>query len=178
MTIKYLISFFACIVFYRTLKNLSGLFRTRYYEKKYRAYLSAACDDFAQCTASVTHLFEQADLDNPAIPFAENISPGFVAHGKAQLFSNMDRLDDKVVSMMLDCFQKAEGTFIHSIKESLSVFFWIDKLVYLPRNILKYLGTSGESIVTKAFQLIYWILTPLLLIFREKICDFILSLIQ
>ena len=78
---------------------------------------------------------------------------------------------------MLKYLAEAKGTFKHRIIENFSPLFWIDCVLFLPRTVLEYMGVDGNGVITKVFQLLYWAAAPLLLVFRDKLSQYILSLI-
>lgn len=79
---------------------------------------------------------------------------------------------DKLVSK----YVHATSVFLSRIIECFNPFYWIELIIYLPKSIVNYLGFSSNKLFTKVLQLIWWIFTPLFLIFREKIIDYILKL--
>ena len=174
---KTLIICFGCIFAFRLITNISALVRINYYDKKYTLYLSHSEIDFGQYTAALVQLFKQAGMKDRQIPFVQPMGYGQILQGHTSLFSNMNNLREDVVSNMLKCFAEAKGTFKHRIFENFSPIFWINQILFLPRTVLEYLGVSGESIFTKIFQLLYWIITPLLVIFRDNLCQYVLTLI-
>ena len=174
---KYILLLFVCVFAYRLAVNISALIRLNYYDKAYTMYLSHPEKNFGEYTAAITALFKMAGLKDRQIPFVKPMGYGQLLQGHTLLFSNMANRREDVVSNMIQCFSEAKGTFKHRIAESFSPLFWINCLLFLPRTVLEYLGVSGESLVVKLFQLFYWIVTPFLLVFRENIYQYILSLI-
>ncbi len=53
---------------------------------------------------------------------------------------------------------EAIGTYRARIFETFLPMYWIELLLYLPREILRYLGLPPESLATKTLQLFYWFL--------------------
>lgn len=55
--------------------------------------------------------------------------------------------------------------------------YWIEALIYLPREVLGYLGVSAESAFVKVAQIIWWITTTLLglllILYRPELRAFI-----
>lgn len=65
-----------------------------------------------------------------------------------------------------------------SLLECFSPLYWIQLLFFLPSKLCEFLGISGDRIAIKILQIIYWILTPLILCFRSQLYDLIIQLLQ
>ncbi len=175
---KYLAICFLALFAYRLTTNICALIRINHYERKYVKYLSNQNTDFSEHTDSVIQLFKAAGVSDLVIPFTQPAGFGMVAHGSTSLFANIGNLRKDTVAMMHNCFAKAKGTFKHRIVETFSPIFWINCVIFLPRNILEYLGLKGDSIFVKLFQLLYWVVTPFLVAFRDDVYQYIISLIH
>ncbi|MDO5785886.1 MAG: hypothetical protein Q4P20_12575 [Eubacteriales bacterium] len=172
---KYLAICFLALFGYRLITNICALVRVIHYEKKYMKYLSSQNTDFSEHTDSVVQLFKAAGVSDLLIPFTKPAGFGMVAHGSTSLFANIGNLRNETVAMMHNCFSKAKGTFRHRIVETFSPLFWINCVIFLPRRILEYLGIKGDSILVKLFQLVYWIVTPFLVAFRDEVYQHVIS---
>lgn len=172
---KNLLILFLCIFSYKLVHNLSCLIRVRYYDKKYSWYLSDSSVRFSENTDAIVYLFKSAGIADRLIPFTQPSGYGYLAQGNASLFQNIGNLREDTVIMMFECFSQAKGTFRHRIVEAFSPIYWIDCVIYLPRKIFEYLGLKEDSIVSKIFQLLYWIATPFLILFRDNFYQYILS---
>ena len=175
---KYLIIGFVCIFAYRLITNISAFIRVKYYDNEYTMYLSHPERPFAENTSAVVQLFKAAGMKDRQIPFVQPVGYGQILQGHTSLFSNIENRREDVVANMMQCFSEARGTFKHRIIETFSPLFWINQILFLPRTILEFLGIKPESIIVKLFQLVYWLTTPLLVVFRDNICQYILSLIN
>ena len=65
-----------------------------------------------------------------------------------------------------------------NILECLSPLYWVQLVAFLPSKLCEYFGVSEKKFAPKIFQLLYWVLTPLLLCFRTQLYDFIVQLLQ
>ena len=175
---KYILIAWAITFLYRLVVNLSSLFWLNHYDKAYMRYLSHPEQDFTECTAAVTKLFKSAGLTDRMIPFVQPMGLGQIVQGHTMLFCNMGNRREDVVGNMISCFSSARGVFKNRILENFSPIYWINCILFLPRTALVYLGISAESVFSKLFQLLYWILTPLLLLLRDELYQFILTLIN
>lgn len=169
---------FICLFVYRLVTNVSALIRINYYDRKYTMYLNNPEKNYKENTAAVVQLFKKSGIPDLQIPFVRPMGYGQIYQGHTSFFDNIDNRRDDVVANMLKCFFEAKGTFKHRIFENFSPLFWIEQALYLPRTILEYLGVNGSNLIVKIFQLLYWIATPLLIVFRDRIYQLVISLIR
>ena len=175
--IYFLTAFFA-ILAYRAVFCASGYARVVYYEKKYREYLTDKGEVFTLYTAPVKKLFKQAHISAPMIPFSEPVGYGQVMTASASVFDNMANKRQDTVCHMMNSFIQAKGFFRMSLLECFSPLHWVQLLFFLPSKLCEYLGISSDKIAIKVFQLVYWVLTPLILCFRTQLYNFVIQLLQ
>lgn len=175
---KYLAICFLCIFTYRLATNISNLIRINVYRKKYNQYLANQDPDFAENIIPIVHLFKIAGLSDITIPCVRPVGYGKLFEGHASLYKNLNVIQDDIVPGVLLCFSEAVGVFKHRIRETFSPLFWIQCVIFLPQKALAYVGVNGDSVIVKIMQLLYWLATPCLLIFRDNISQYILSLLS
>lgn len=172
---RYFLFALGCAFAYRLICNVRALLWLNFYSKKYRQYLENTEMGFAENEAAVTKLFKEAGLTDRQIPFVQPMGYGQILQGHTLLFSNMENRREDVVGNMLSCFASARGAYKSRIIENFSPIFWVNCVLFLPRSILAYLGVSTNSFFSKIFQLIYWLATPLLVLFRDNLYELILA---
>lgn len=177
-TMRVLLLCFLCVWGYRLATNVSGLLRLNHYDREYSLYLSNPEKNFAENTGPLVQLFKAAGVADRQIPYVEPMGYGQLLQGHTLLFSNIGNLRDSVVANMIACFAEAKGVYKHRILENFSPLFWIRSILFLPRTLLAYLGVKGDSLITKLFQLLYWLVMPFLVAFRENLYQYIVSLIS
>lgn len=175
---KFCLIVFACLLAYKLLLNISALIRLYIYRRKYQKFLEKQNFDFSVHTASLVHLFKQASIKEYAVPYAQPAGAGYVSTGRASIYDNLSSLREDVVTSVIHSFLVAKGTFTHRIFETLSPLYWINCVIFLPRRIYEYLGIDADKLSCRVIQLLYWVLTPLLLTFRDHIYQYISALIS
>lgn len=65
-----------------------------------------------------------------------------------------------------------------NMMECISPLYWVQLVVFLPVKLCGYLGISETKAIPKLLQAVYWLLAPLLLIFRSQLYEFIVQLLQ
>lgn len=79
---------------------------------------------------------------------------------------------------MCTSFLETHGCCRYEFLQNFNPFYWINLIIFLPQNIIRYLGfkTSKKSI--KIINFIYWILTPLFTIYNDEITTYIKETIK
>ena len=89
-------------------------------------------------------------------------------------------LDDNSASVFTttpdDEFISSFGIYANRILECFNPFYWCETILYLPKNIVKYLGFPNNTLFVKTMQLLWWFITPLAIVFRKQVVFFILKL--
>lgn len=148
---------FVAVILLKILYNVRNLIWTQIYLSNYEEFLTKQKGWYIQeHRQKIIKLFKMAGLENFLIPSAEPMGFGFVNTGGFTLFENLSVLRTDVAAMVIKCFKEARGVYRSRIFESLSPIYWIESVVNLPKNILKYLGLKSESIIIKFFQIIWW----------------------
>ena len=112
-----------------------------------------------QYLSEIKELFAKANIADSRIPFAQPIGYGQISTGMASVFENMFVNDADIISKILIKFDESIGVFRKRILQNFKPVFWIETIIFLPKNIIKYLGFNSNSLFTKIFQLIYWFLS-------------------
>lgn len=174
----YLLLAFACIFSYKLISNLSRMLMVRYYQNKYEEYIKQQDFDFSLYTSSLKKLFLRGGVQNSLISFTQPAGYGYIESGHAKLFDNMGSLRQDVAALMFKSLSTAEGTYRTRLFECFSPLYWIESVIFLPKNFIAYLGLNENSIAVKLLQVVYWIVTPLLIAFRVSLYEYISQLIS
>ncbi|MBK7378584.1 MAG: hypothetical protein IPJ03_06210 [Ignavibacteriales bacterium] len=85
---------------------------------------------------------------------------GFAKEKGISALDNIAYLNSEIMESSREILTRAKGYYkIHMLK-SFNPLFWIEFIVFLPKEILKYLGIPENekisSLIIRIFQLIYW----------------------
>jgi hypothetical protein len=95
----------------------------------------------------------------------------------ASVFQNFpSKSADHAMTAMRD-FQDAMGIYRRRIFESFNPLYWINLVLFLPKNILGYVGFKTETALIKIFQLIWWLAGIVFAIFKDDIFKYLKSVI-
>ena len=175
---KYLLFIFLLIAAYKLLNNLSLFIRTNYYSKKYNKYLSDSKNDFVQYVPMTTKLFKAADLQERVFTAVEPIGYNRIQTSTVYHYINLANRRSDIVGATLSCFDQSKAIFKNRLLETFSLLYWLRTILFLPKQLFVYLGASTDGIFVKVVQVIYWLATPLLIAFRDRIYQYISALLR
>lgn len=173
---KYVLYVFLFIVAYKLTNNASLLARTSYYSRKYNQYLQKKVNSYDMYVPMVTKLFKSAGIAECSFAIAEPVGYGYIRTSTVPHFVNIANLRKDIVSATLSGFEQSKAIFRSRLLETFSPLYWIRAAIFLPKHLFLYLGVSADSVFVKIVQVIYWIVTPLLLAFRDSIYQYITTL--
>lgn len=159
--------------FIRLIMNIYYFMHTLDLFEKYKQYISNEFNNAIQYKSEILSIFKKADIQDSYINAIDPIGFGYMQTGRLSVFENMfiDRVD--VAKIIINDFEIAIGTYRSRIMQNFNPIFWIECLIFLPKKITNYLGFNSNTLVTRIFQLIYWILSTFYAIYNEQINEFI-----
>lgn len=172
---KYLLYILLFVALYKILDNTSMYVQTCRYLKKYEEYLKHENDCFHQYAPAVTKLFNAAGLEESYFAVAEPIGYGYIHTATVPHFINLAHKRVDIVSATLRCFDQSKSIFKSRIIETFSPLYWIKLILFLPKHLFQYLGVNADSVFVRGIQLAYWLVAPILIFFRDSICQYIIS---
>lgn len=169
---------FIAVLAYRILFCLSGYIRAAYYERKYKKYISGKGEEFAIYTAPIRKLLKQAGIPDSTVTAVDSLGHGQFQAVQVSVVENLTVKRGDVIADALNMLSKIKGTFLMNLRECFSPLYWVQLVLFFPIKLCEYLGISGDKLVPKLIQILYWISAPLLLLFRTQLYEFIVQLFQ
>lgn len=164
------------IVLYNFAINTYRLKRIVFIHDDYKNWLAGNSDTFVENSAEAISLFEKSGQRDSYIPILESAGYGQLRSMNVSVFANLSNRREEVIPIILDYFSKAAGIFKRKRRDSLNPLCWVEVVVFLPKHIASYFNAKPESVYTKIFQVIWWFLAPLAILFRDNIYNFLTSL--
>lgn len=162
---------------YKLLSNGIYFLRTLLFKRKYHNWLLFDKDiPMATYKSTLKSILKKADVSDSVVPYAQPVGYGHIATGSTSVLNNFpNKLEDHaaMTSKMID---EAIGVYRQRFLETFNPLYWIDSIIYLPRTTLSYLGLSPDSVLVKLLNIVWWIVGPFAILFRENLIDFILDL--
>jgi hypothetical protein len=98
------------------------------------------------------------ELGDSYVTHVEPAGYGQISTGTISVINNMFNTDDiRIRNQMTAFFFEAQGVYWHRAWCSFNPLYWIQTILYLPREVIEYVGLPTEHWTTKVFQLIYWV---------------------
>ncbi len=172
-----LILTFLIIFFYKLISNIIDYINIVRYTKMYNDYISQKSEKIFQYKTICINLLKKLNISDSYIPITQKTGYGQYASFKASIFHNFPDNTTLFYSETISILDDATGICRRKIFECFSPKYWIDFILFLPKNILIYLNISTDSIIIKICQIIYWLISVTMTLFTTDISDYIKSLI-
>lgn len=169
---NYIIAFVSVLA-YKFISNIIYYFKILHFRQLYYDYLNRKSNNISIYKRTIINLFKKAGIKDAFIPMAQPMGYGQIANFKSSIFTNFPNLLQPHVSGTLSMFDEAIGIYKSRIFEAFSPLYWIDCIIFLPRNIFQYIGFDSEKMFIKIFQIIWWIFAPVGVIFRTSLLNFV-----
>jgi len=173
---KYL-AFFALLIFAKFFNNASKLISIKRIRDRYERSFLKDGPSFTEQIPKAKKLLSDAGFGEVSISVAQPLGCSLVSSSQACIVDNLDSRRADIVSSAISLINQTVGVFRMRMWESLSPRYWIETVIFLPKNLVQYLGGKPDGIYTKLLQILYWILTPLFLTFRANIYQYVVELI-
>jgi len=148
------------IPLYKLITNLINFYNAKKLLDLYITWLAQNKDykKLAQEKQTFNELIKKANITDPHIQTVQPMGYGKLASFKASIAENFpSRLAD-FASVTQETLLQIQGIFKKRCWETFNPLYWLNLLIYLPQNLLQYLGFCGKNIFTKLLQLLWWII--------------------
>lgn len=162
-----LLILFAIIFIYKLISSISDLIRIIFYQDLYLQYINNNNEDFKQYAKLSADLLKKLGINET-----------YINGTTASLLANISLNTRLITPHIKNYFESAFGVAKYNLKQCFNPFYWINLVLFLPKNILIYLNVSAESIFIKIFQFLYWICSISLTLFSDEIAEFLKSFIK
>lgn len=166
-----------CIVAYKTLNNFIKWKQIKYYRKSYEDFLFDKSSRIAEYKLQTIKLFKNAGIKDSSTPVSQPVGYGQIANFDASVFHNFPSKLTIIAQPALEMFDSATGVYRSRVFESFNPLYWIEQILFLPKNILIYVGLDSEQVSFKLcnvlLSFIWWTIGILVTIYGSKINDLI-----
>ena len=95
--------------------------------------------------------------------YMKPVGLGYVQQRNISALDNLLFLNGEIIKLARDLISRAKGYYKLQALKSFNPLYWIEMTIFLPRELLKYIGlTESEkisSLVVRIFQILYWIIS-------------------
>ena len=79
---------------------------------------------------------------------------------------------------MYNSFLETQGYYRYILLQNFNPFYWINLIIFLPQNIIRYLGFKTNRKSVKIINVIYWIIASIFTIYNDEITTYIKETIK
>lgn len=172
---------FLAIAIYKILSNAYFYVRIRHLNQLHLKWVTDMNPTFPTYKREVISLFKRAGICNISTPTAQAIGFNKIASFNADIFTNFPSTNLDVFNGAVRMFSEAEGVYRQRIFETISPVYWIELVVFAPRNLLLYLGFDENKVLFKACNIlltvIWWCLATILVFYSPQLEQLIIELL-
>lgn len=173
--------FFIAIIFIKFSLNFYNYLRTQQLHKYFDDFFHQKRNDMNIYRQEVISLFEKANIKDVKIPVSEPIGFGQICNVNVSVFDMFPSTRVAFASTALNMFEEAEGVFRKNMFDSINPLYWMELIVFFPKNILKYVGLNIETTAFKLWNIfltfIWWSFCTVITLFQPEIKQFIIKLL-
>ncbi len=170
---------FSIMFFYKLISNIIFFFNN---ERLLQIWLSFFAKDNSNAFSykqQIIDNFKRANIKDTSQPITVPTGYFQVVNTTYSTFDNIFLNDKRTASLTRDFFLEAKGVYRKRIFESFNPLYWINLIIFLPKNIIAFLGLNSDTIFTKISQLIFWFIDSVLIVkYQDKILEFIKTIFQ
>lgn len=166
------------LLVYKLALNITRILFVRKFQDDYLEWLNnpSAGSSLVSRVPKLKSLVKDADITEVYVPHVQHMGYGQAASFKANLLDAIPTSQVDHLSLIISILNKTLGVFQQRIFDTINPLYWITSVLFLPKSIMQYLGVNPDSVITKLLQLVWWLIAPTALIFREQTHLFIRSL--
>ena len=109
----------------------------------------------------IKKLILKCGLKDPKESIMKPMGLNFARSASVSTLDNLLYVNEKIMEWGRDLIKKAKGHYRRQAYLSLNPIFWVEFLLFLPKEIINYLNTEKESktksSVINIFQILYWL---------------------
>jgi len=166
-----IITFISIVLLIKLFINLSRLIEIKRLFRLYKKWSDKYEIDITEKTSQIIELFKNAGISDKTLRITRGIIGRSVERINVSVFENIFLLDRNVTETVCYTFKEAIGIYKRRIINSISLRYWIEVIVFFPQKFIQYLHIAIKDDIIKIFQVIYWIISTILIIYTllEKI---------
>lgn len=151
-----------CLLLLKFVLNLVRFFRIKRYLTRYKRWHASRDEKFLESKSQVVKLLQDAGIRDHRITVSQPVGYGNLQVIQVSIMDNFPDLSQDMSTPAQRLMREAIGTYRARMLQTFNPLYWIESLIYLPREVLGYLGVPAENIVVRIGQLLWWALTTLL----------------
>jgi len=144
------------IIVIKAILNLIRFLQCKYYLNCYFDWIKTMSWNLTESRQKVISLMNEAGVSDGFVSHVQPAGYGLLTTANVSVFNNFPNNREDMFQIMVTKFHEAIGVYKSRIIDTISPVYWIQLIIYLPKNIFMYLGVEKNSIIIKIFQIIWW----------------------
>lgn len=178
---KYIIVILIVLVI-KFILNLIHFLQCKYYLNLYTNWCKNDGWKMFELKQKIILLLKNANVTDAVVPNVEAVGYGLVSTCNISVFDNFPHNRRDMFEIMKNKFHEAIGVYRSRMIDTINPIFWVQYIIYLPKNILIYLGLKNKNIFIKIVQILWWIVglifTIFLTVYQTELTSFIKLIIN
>jgi len=157
------------LILYKFITNFIKYLQTKKYLKIYLDWIKEPNWEIYQHKSLVVKLILEAGVQETFVPNSQPLGFGQVANSEIPVLHNFGINNSNIIGLTVVKFKDAIGVYKRGFLNAFNPIYWIEFFVFLPKNLLKYIGIQSENSFVKFLQVIYWIASITYIFFKPEI---------
>lgn len=172
----YLIIGIAIIFLYRTLSTGLNYHSIKTEADKFENWLNDKEERIkAPNGEKMRFLLGKAGITESQIPYVRILGPRSYRNDVVDALKSYPTQDRQILKQLIPLIYLGIDTLQYKFRQNFNPMFWVDFVIFLPKHIISYLGLNTDNVFAKLLNIIYWLITPILVIFRDRLWDFLIN---
>jgi len=180
MTSKFLITFIFVII-YKSISNFFALKKIKQYNQEYIDFLRSNSDIIIEHSKDAIDLLKRAGIQDLNAPITQPVGYNTIAKFTTSIFTTFPTQHQVFAPETLIMFQRAVGVYKSRIIQTFNPIYWIDCVIFLPKNLLVYLGANEEKFSNKLLNILmtslWWMICFITIFFQNEIKQLIIQIL-
>jgi hypothetical protein len=143
--------------------NIRKYFLCKKYLNLFYDWIKEECKvNLVEKQSLVKKLVGDAGYGDMRVPHTELAGYGKIAAFEVNPIDAFPNRYEHIAHGIISSISQSKGVYKQRAIESFDPLFWLEFIIYFPKNILAYLGLSKNSMTAKLLNLIWWILGTVL----------------
>jgi hypothetical protein len=156
---------FLVVAALRFVLNAQRLYSIKHYRESYMRWLAGDDGNLLEKQPNVVKLIDNAGIHDAVIGIVEPAGLGYVRTGNASVLANFPNRREDAAQATYNIFSQTIGVYRLRMWQTINPLFWLECVIYLPKNAMIFLGLDANSAATKFLQLVWWLAAALLGVF-------------
>lgn len=171
-----LVIIFFLAVLLKSYLNYSKFRKAKKILNEHKPYMDNIENNYYQYIPQAQKLLTETRLHTRQIIITYPVGYDMVASSTVSVIDNLYSRHPDIANNIALVFIELTNTYKTRMSEALSPAYWIETVMFLPSRIVDYLGCSPDNVATKLLQILYWLITPILVSFRTELYQIIVTL--